>query len=146
MGIETADDCLRNELLKRHMSRDQIIQACRTTREAGINLITTNTLGLPTGSLETDFATLELNSACRPGYANASAYQSYPRTSLGEFTQRQGLIEGSFDDISTSAWDRSRRIYGLRRTEQGPQGSWLAPRSIQSPQQDFRSSNLTYQR
>ncbi len=107
MGVETADDRLRNELLKRRMSREQIIQACRTIREEGINLITTNMLGLPTGSLETDFATLELNVACRPGYANAFLYQPYPRTALGDFTQQQGLMEGSFDDISSSAWDRS---------------------------------------
>lgn len=34
---------------------------------------------------------------------------------------------------TTFVWDRSRRINGLPRTEQGPQGSWLTPRSIQSP-------------
>jgi len=107
MGIETADDRLRNELLKRHISREQIIIASEIIREAGINLITTNMLGLPTGSLEVDFATLELNIACRPGYANAFLYQPYPRTALGDFTHQQGLMEGSFDDISISAWDRS---------------------------------------
>jgi hypothetical protein len=32
----------------------------------------------------------------------------------------------------TSSWDRSRRIHDTPRTEQGPQGSWLAPRSMQS--------------
>jgi len=107
MGIETADDRLRHELLKRHISREQIIIAASQAREEGINLITTNMLGLPTGSLEADFATLELNIACRPGYANAFLYQPYPRTALGDFTREQGLMEGSLDDISPSAWDRS---------------------------------------
>ncbi|MDH7487190.1 MAG: radical SAM protein [Anaerolineae bacterium] len=107
MGIETADDRLRNELLERHMSRQQIIAASQIIGEKGIQLITTNMLGLPTGSLATDLATLELNVACRPGYANAFLYQPYPRTALGDFAQRQGLMEGSFDDISSSAWDRS---------------------------------------
>ena len=107
MGIETADDRLRNDLLGRRLSRVQIMQACRIAREEGINLITTNMLGLPTGSLDSDMATLELNAACRPGYANAFLYQPYPRTWLGEFTKQQGLMEGSFDDISPSAWDRS---------------------------------------
>jgi len=107
MGVETADDRLRNELLKRRMSREQIVTASKVIREAGIHLITTNMLGLPTGSLAIDFATLELNIACRPGYANAFLYQPYPRTALGEFTRQQGLMEGSLDDISSSAWDRS---------------------------------------
>jgi len=107
MGIETADDRLRNELLKRHMTREQIVDASRIIRDEGINLITTNMLGLPTGSLESDFATLELNIACRPGYANAFLYQPYPRTALGDFARERGLVEDGFDDISISAWDRS---------------------------------------
>ena len=112
MGIETADDRLRNDLLERRMSRQQIIAASQIIREEGIHLITTNMLGLPTGSLEIDLATLELNVACQPGYANAFLYQPYPRTALGDFAQQQGLIEGSFDDISTSAWDRSILRFG----------------------------------
>ena len=46
----------------------------------------------------------------------------------------------------TSLWDRSRRIHDTPRTEQGPHRSWLAPRSIQSPQEDSYSSTSSYQR
>ena len=107
MGIETGDDRLRDSVLKRNLSREEIISASRMIRAEGIQLITTNMLGLPTGSLASDFATLELNVACRPGYANSFLYQPYPRTALGEFTQKQGLMEGSLDDIGASAWDRT---------------------------------------
>ncbi|MCD6290765.1 MAG: B12-binding domain-containing radical SAM protein [Anaerolineae bacterium] len=107
MGVETGDDRLRNALLKRGLSREQLVGAADLIHEAGIALITTNMLGLPTGTLEDDFKTLELNIACRAQYANAFLYQPYPRTELGEFARREGLLEGDVDEISTSAWDRS---------------------------------------
>ncbi|NOZ29256.1 MAG: B12-binding domain-containing radical SAM protein [Chloroflexi bacterium] len=107
MGIETGDDRLRNLVLKRHLSRDQIIRAADLIHDAGIALITTNMLGLPTGTLADDFKTLELNIACRAQYANAFLYQPYPRTELGEFARKAGLLDESVDAISTSAWDRS---------------------------------------
>lgn len=107
MGLETGSPCLRNELLKRNMPDEQIIEASRLVREAGIQLLTTNMLGLPGATLENDFETLALNHACEPAYANAFLYQPYPRTELGEYAREQGHVEGSLDDIDPSAWERS---------------------------------------
>jgi len=107
MGLETGDPALRNEILKRNLSDEQIIEASRLLREAGIQLLTTNMLGLPGGSLADDFKTLALNHACQPAYANAFLYQPYPRTELGEYARQNGHVEGSVDDIDPSAWERS---------------------------------------
>ena len=107
MGLETGDPELRNRVLKRNLSDEQIVQASRLVREAGIQLLTTNMVGLPGGTLELDFATLALNHACQPAYANAFLYQPYPRTELGEYTREHGYLEGSIDDIDPSAWERS---------------------------------------
>jgi anaerobic magnesium-protoporphyrin IX monomethyl ester cyclase len=107
MGLETGDPALRNEILKRNLSDEQIVEASRLIREARIELLTTNMLGLPGGTLENDLETLALNHACRPAYANAFLYQPYPRTELGEFARENGYVEGSLDDIDPSAWERS---------------------------------------
>jgi anaerobic magnesium-protoporphyrin IX monomethyl ester cyclase len=107
MGLETGNPRLRNEILKRNLSDEQIVEASRLVREAGIQLLTTNMLGLPGGTLELDFETLALNHACKPAYANAFLYQPYPRTELGEYAREQGYVEGSVDDIDPSAWERS---------------------------------------
>ncbi len=107
MGLETGNPALRNRLLKRNMSDEQIVEASRIIREAGIELLTTNMLGLPGGALENDFETLALNHACKPAYANAFLYQPYPRTELGEYARTNGHVEGSLDDIDPSAWERS---------------------------------------
>jgi hypothetical protein len=94
-------------------------------------------VGLPTGGLEDDLETLQLNVKCRPAFANAFIFQPYPRTQLGELARREGLVEGTFDDISVSAWDSSvlrfpphekRQIENLQRlfaiTVEWP---WLLP-------------------
>jgi radical SAM superfamily enzyme YgiQ (UPF0313 family) len=107
MGLETGNPILRNELLKRSLSNEQIVEASRLIREAGLQLLTTNMLGLPGGTLENDLETLALNHACQPAYANAFLYQPYPRTELGDYAREQGYVEGSLDDIDPSAWERS---------------------------------------
>jgi anaerobic magnesium-protoporphyrin IX monomethyl ester cyclase len=67
--------------------------------------MTNNMLGLPSGSLNTDWETLELNIACRPSYANVFLFQPYPKTGLGEWAAQHGWINGSFDDLSGSVSD-----------------------------------------
>ena len=107
MGIEAGNDRIRNELLKRNMSREQILNACRLLHEGGLNFTTHIMLALPTSSLEDDFETLQLNIECRPVYAHAFLFQPYPRTELGEFAREEGWMIGSLDDISDVAWDKS---------------------------------------
>ncbi len=104
-GLEAGNDGLRNAILKRNMSREQILEASRIFRQHRIAFMTNNMLGLPTGSLETDFETLELNVQCRPSYANVFLFQPYPKTELGEWAYREGWMAGSFDDLSGSVSD-----------------------------------------
>ncbi len=112
MGLETGNAELRNTVLKRNLSNEQIVGASRLIREAGIRLLTTNMLGLPGGSLAHDLETLALNHACQPAYANAFLYQPYPRTELGEYARENGYVEGSLDEIDGSAWERSVLRFG----------------------------------
>lgn len=107
MGVEAGNDRLRNELLKRRMSREQILEAARLIREGGLHFTTTNMIGLPTSTLDDDFETLALNVEVRPSYAHVFIFQPYPRTELGEFTREHGWMVGTFDDIGEVAWDHS---------------------------------------
>jgi len=107
MGIEAANDRIRNDLLKRRMSREQILEAARLIREGGLRFTTTNMIGLPTSTLEDDLETLRLNVQARPSYAHVFIFQPYPRTELGEFTREHGWMVGTFDDIGEVAWDHS---------------------------------------
>jgi len=107
MGIESGNDEIRNGLLKRNMSREQILNAAHLLREYGIQFTTTQMLGLPTTTYENDLETLDLNIECKPAYAYVMIFQPYPRTQLGEYTREHDLMVGSFDDIGELAWDDS---------------------------------------
>lgn len=107
MGIEAGSDFVRNDVLKRNMSREQILSAARLLREGGIQFTTTNMIGLPGTTVAEDLETLDLNVACKPAYAHAFIFQPYPRTELGEFARNNDLMVGTFDDIGVVAWDDS---------------------------------------
>ncbi len=101
-GLEAGNDRLRNAVLNRNMSREEILGAAEILRRHDIAFMTNNMLGLPTGNLETDFETLALNARCRPAYANVFLFQPYPKTELGEWAYAHGWMMGSFDDLSGS--------------------------------------------
>jgi radical SAM superfamily enzyme YgiQ (UPF0313 family) len=137
MGIEAANDRIRNDLLKRHMTRDHIIEAGKLLQEAGIRVTATNILGLPSGTLEDDINTMRLNSEARISYAQAFIFQPYPGTELGQYARDNEFVVGSFDDISSISWDRSiltfqegekRQIEHLQRWFAiGVEFPWLEP-------------------
>jgi anaerobic magnesium-protoporphyrin IX monomethyl ester cyclase len=137
-GLEAGNDRLRNAVLNRNMSRGEILGAADVLRRHGIAFMTNNMLGLPTGNLETDLETLELNVQCRPAYANVFLYQPYPKTALGEWASAEGWMVGSFDDLSGSVSDNTvirfgseaekRQIENLQKLfALGVELPWLTP-------------------
>lgn len=108
IGIETADDELRNRVLNRNMTKEQIRKACMLLKLYGIKYMTQNIIGLPGGRLDKDIETLKFNIELKPTYAWVSIYQPYPGTELGEECVEKGLcsrkdvnsIRGNFFDGS----------------------------------------------
>ena len=107
MGIEAANDRIRVELLKRRMDRQEMIEAGRMVRAAGMHITATNILGLPTSTLEDDLDTMRLNAQAHISYAYAFLFQPYPGTELGQFTEENDLMACDLDDIGEVAWDHS---------------------------------------
>ena len=102
IAIEAGNDRVRNEILKRNMSRERIIEACRILKEAGIRMFTQNMIGLPGGSLEADFETLDLNIACKPDYTWVSLYAPFPNTELGEYARAKGYFDGDMNSFEAT--------------------------------------------
>jgi anaerobic magnesium-protoporphyrin IX monomethyl ester cyclase len=111
MGVEAANDEMRNNILKRHMSREQIVQAGHLLRDADIHVTATNILGLPGSRLEDDLDTMRLNAEARISFAHAFLFQPYPGTELGAYAQEHEFMVGNFDDISSIAWERSIMVF-----------------------------------
>ncbi|MFH1593031.1 MAG: radical SAM protein [Candidatus Woesearchaeota archaeon] len=94
MAIETANDKIRNEILRRNMSKKQILNAITLLKKYKIKLLCQNILALPTSQLRDDINTLKLNIKCKPTYAWASIFTPYPGLDLTKFCIENNLLEG----------------------------------------------------
>jgi radical SAM superfamily enzyme YgiQ (UPF0313 family) len=100
MGLETADDELRYNLLQRRISRSELEETCRWLRGEGIRFGFYNVLGLPVREpLAKDWETLRLNIRYRPDIAWSSLFYPYPRTELADYAVREGFFDGNFDKM-----------------------------------------------
>lgn len=102
MGIEAGDDHIRKEILRRNISREQILRAASLVKDFGIKLFALNMIGFPGGTFQTDMKTLLLNVACEPHYTWVSIYQPYPRTDLGEYSISHGFYDGKLAELLPS--------------------------------------------
>ncbi len=116
-AIESGNDCIRNQILKRNVSREQILSAAQLFRKYGLKTYAQNMLGLPDENMESAMDTIDLNIACKPDYAWCSIFQPYPATDLWQYCkEKQYLtdepIEASF--YKKSVLDIPHRRYVAR--------------------------------
>lgn len=103
MGVETGDEEVRNTILKRNMTNDQLFKACRLLRKYRIKYGFYNMFGLPVkNALEVDFKTLDLNIKLKPTMAWSSIFTPFPHTELGDYCIKHGYFNGNFDDIQAN--------------------------------------------
>jgi radical SAM superfamily enzyme YgiQ (UPF0313 family) len=91
-GIETGSERLRNEVLRKQLSDEQIHRSAAILRRHKLRFCTTNILGLPGETLEDAVATIRMNQRIRPSYTWCSVFQPYPRTRLGEELIASGAV------------------------------------------------------
>ncbi|MDD5448788.1 MAG: radical SAM protein [Actinomycetota bacterium] len=92
MGIESGNEWLRKNVLKRRMSDETITRAFRETQEAGLKTVSTNMVGLPLEEAQMILDTIKLNASCRPDTIQVSNFVPYPSTDLFELCKEKGLI------------------------------------------------------
>jgi radical SAM superfamily enzyme YgiQ (UPF0313 family) len=108
MAVESGNEKLRRDVLKRKMTNEQILKASNLLKDAEIKIMMQNILGLPMGSWEIDLETLELNIACEPECAWASIFQPYPGTELARLSSELGLYEGNYSDLGSNFYEHSK--------------------------------------
>ncbi|MDD4894820.1 MAG: radical SAM protein, partial [Candidatus Omnitrophica bacterium] len=82
MGIETAEENLRNRIFKRNMSREQIVSAAKLIKAYKIKLKASNIIAAPGSPLDVDLGTLELNILCKTDYSSVELLTPYPETEI----------------------------------------------------------------
>jgi anaerobic magnesium-protoporphyrin IX monomethyl ester cyclase len=95
LGIESGNEDLRAEILKRRMSNDEIRHAFALARKHGLNIYTCNMLGIPGETADMIEETIALNRELEPTDLQFSVFYPYPMTELYDVSVRNDyLIEG----------------------------------------------------
>jgi radical SAM superfamily enzyme YgiQ (UPF0313 family) len=92
IGLESGNEQLRAEILKRRMSNEQIRQAFALARKHGLDVYTCNMLGVPCETAAMIEETIALNRELEPTDLQFSVFYPYPMTELYDLSVREGLI------------------------------------------------------
>ncbi len=107
MSIEAGSPDIRNRVLKRNMTNEQIINAFEICNKYHINTFANNILGLPYATIENEIETLDLNLRCRVSFAEFPIFHPYPGTELGDFCIKEKIYTHHYEDLQMSYMNRS---------------------------------------
>ncbi len=96
-GVESGNDYIRNEVLNRHMRREEIEKAFEACREVGIKTVAYNMVGLPYEDKGKVLDTIKLNVKIKADISLNPIYYPYPDTALFELAVREGFVSPVYD-------------------------------------------------
>ena len=95
-GIESGNERLRNVLLNKKISNEDISKAAAYLHESGIKFKTFNILGLPGETIEEALSTINLNIAIKTDYPWCSTFLPLPRTKLAQYAVEHGYLDEEY--------------------------------------------------
>lgn len=107
-SIESGCENLRNKVLKRNMSSEQIINTASLLNEYGIPNRIGNVIGIPGETHDQMLQTVELNITARPTLALANIFVPFPSLELTEYAIQNGhLNEEALHNIPKTFFQES---------------------------------------
>ena len=92
MGLESGDDYIRNEVLKRNQRKTQILKLSDLHRKRGIRLNVFTMVGIPFETLSKALNTVKMTAKLRPDDIQTSIYYPYADTELYELCKENGFL------------------------------------------------------
>ena len=92
-SIESGNDFFRNELLKRNMSRSQILRCSEMLNKYQIPNRIGNVIGIPGEKFSNLRETIELNIKAKPTLALANIFVPYPGLELTDYALKNGFVD-----------------------------------------------------
>lgn len=96
-GIESGNDYIRNEVLKRNMTREKIKKAFAICQEVGLKTVAYNMVGLPYEDKGRILDTIKLNAEVKADVSLSPIYYPYPDAPLFDLAVREGFIPPNYD-------------------------------------------------
>jgi len=136
LGIESGNEVIRKEILKRNTPEDLIFRTMKYLGENNFKVRTYQMLGLPYGitttptkiNLEADLETLEFNvklkeSTGLPTIAWASTLAPYPGTEIANYCSKYGFYKGTLEDMIGDETYRIKSVLKHLKKWVGPSSS-----------------------
>jgi hypothetical protein len=98
IGVEHGDFNIRRNLLNRNITDDQLLNASKALRQAGIQVQSCNMCGLPGETREDMLSTIKLNARCGVDIPICAIFWPFRNTDLYNICIEKKLINESFDD------------------------------------------------
>lgn len=95
IGLESGNDHIVNNVLKRRLTIAQTEQAFQACHRAGIKTHSFNMVGLPNETPRMVLDTIKLNAKVRPSELQVSIFYPFPGTQLWELCEKEGILDQS---------------------------------------------------
>ncbi len=105
VGIETGNERLRFQLLKRKISNREIVEKTTLLRANHLKTFGYNMLGLPDETIENAFETMELNAKCKITYPMTFMFHPFPGIELTNYSIHKRYLNGNATHFDTLAND-----------------------------------------
>jgi len=102
MSIESGNDRVRNEVLKRNMTKETMTEAFDLCVKHGIATFSNTIFAIPGTTLAEDIESLDLNLRCKVTFGEFPLFFPYPETELAKYAIAQGAFDGNFDNLHMS--------------------------------------------
>lgn len=102
MSIEAGNQEVRNKLLKRNMTDEQIVKAHLLCEKYDIRTFTNCIIGLPDTRISHDIESIDLSVKCKVDWVEYLIFHPYPGTELGNQVINTGMYTPDYNKMHTS--------------------------------------------
>ncbi len=99
IGIESGDPAVRETVLKRSMSNDDIVRTFRAAQRLGLRTMSFNMVGLPHETPEAFRETIRLNARLHPNEPGLHIFYPYRGTAAFELCRKEGWLAPEGEDF-----------------------------------------------
>ncbi len=92
IGVESGNDFIRNEVLNRKMTKEQIVKGLKILRDKDVKFSVYNIVGAPGETLDTAMETWELSVKVKPTFCDAFLLTPYPKTAIYDYSVANGFF------------------------------------------------------
>lgn len=104
MSIESGSESIREKILKRGMTDEDLIRAFDIVHRNGIHAFANSMVGIPFATVSDEIKSVELAIKCKPAYPNFTIFTPFPGVELSDLAYKNNLVN---DDLPQRTTDRS---------------------------------------